>query len=73
MKHRPAIPDNIKYWQVFENDDHIEKFLTLSDDYKNMAIDEEREEDQGINRHEDETEANQELLTHFGWNYKVTL
>ena len=30
MKHRPAIPDNIKYWQVFENDVHIETFLTLS-------------------------------------------
>ena len=34
MKHRSAIPDNIKYWQVFEDDDHIERFLTLSDGYK---------------------------------------
>ena len=41
MKHRPTIPDNIKYWKVFEDDDHIERFLTLSDGYKNMAIDEE--------------------------------
>ena len=32
VKHRPAIPDNVKYWQVFEDDDHIEKFLTLSDE-----------------------------------------
>ena len=41
VKQRPTIPDNIKYWQVFEDDDHIERFLTLSDGYKNMAIDEE--------------------------------
>jgi hypothetical protein len=43
VKHRPTIPDNVKYWQVFEDDDHIESFLTLSYDYKNMAIDEEQE------------------------------
>ena len=43
IKHRPAIPDNVKYWQVFEDDDHIESFLTLSGDYENMVIDEEKE------------------------------
>ena len=41
MKHKPTIPDNVKYCQVFEDDDHIESFLTLSNDYNNMAIDEE--------------------------------
>ena len=46
VKHRPTIPDNVKYWQVFEDDDHIESFLTLSDDYENMAIDEEEEGDE---------------------------
>ena len=46
VKHRPAIPDNFKYWQVFEDDDHIESFLTLSDGYENMSIDEEEEGDQ---------------------------
>ena len=34
VKHRPAIPDNVKYWQVFEDDDHIESFLTLTDEFK---------------------------------------
>ena len=43
VKHRLAIPDNVKYWKVFEDDDHIESFLTLSDDYENMAIDDEEE------------------------------
>ena len=41
VKHRPAIPNNVKYWQVFEDDDHIESFLTFSDDFENMEIDEE--------------------------------
>ena len=43
VKHRLAIPDNVKYSQVFEDDDHIESFLTLSGEYENMVIDEEKE------------------------------
>lgn len=66
MKHRPTVLDNIKYWQVFEDDDHIERFLPLLDGYKNMAIDEEREEDPVIDKHVEKPEADQELLTHFG-------
>ena len=27
-KYRPAVPDNEKYWQVFEGDKQIEDFLT---------------------------------------------
>jgi ribonuclease HI len=27
VKHRPAVPDNIKYWQVFEDKKQIERFL----------------------------------------------
>ena len=66
VKHRPTIPNNVKYWQVFENDDHIESFLTLSDDYENMEIDEEEE---GVEIAEPSTEKPQpkaELLTHLG-------
>ena len=66
VKHRPAIPDNVKYQQVFEDDDHIESFLTLSNDYDNMAIDEEEERDKitEISAEKPRTEA--ELLTHLG-------
>ena len=66
VKHRLAIPDNVKYWQVFEDDDHIESFLTLSDDYENMAIGEEEEGDKitKISAKKPKTEA--ELLTHLG-------
>ena len=45
MKHRPSIPDNVKYWQVFEVDSHINKFLTLSDEFENLTIDGDREEE----------------------------
>jgi len=27
VKHRPEVPDNIKYWQVFEDDKKVERVL----------------------------------------------
>ena len=27
IKHRPTVPDNIDYWQVFEGDEQIDDFL----------------------------------------------
>ena len=31
VKHRPSVPNNVKYWKFFEDDSHINKFLTLFD------------------------------------------
>ena len=45
VKHRPSSPNNVKYWQVFEDDSHINKFLTLSDEFENLTIDGDREEE----------------------------
>ena len=30
FRHRPAIPDNVKNWQVFDNDIQFNNFLTLA-------------------------------------------
>ena len=37
---RPSIPDNTKYWQVFEDDMQIKRFLELSGEIVNTCIDE---------------------------------
>ena len=39
VKHRPAIPNNIKDWQVFENDAQINNFLTLQHEFSGLNID----------------------------------
>ena len=49
VKHRLAIPNNVKYWKVFQDDEHIEDFLTFSGDYENMIIEEEEEEEKTEN------------------------
>jgi ribonuclease HI len=41
VKHRPTIPDNIKYWHVFEDDKQIESFLKMDGEFSNLNIDEE--------------------------------
>jgi ribonuclease HI len=41
VKHRPEVPDNIKYWQVFEDDKQVESFLQMSDEFANVNIDDE--------------------------------
>ena len=39
---RPSIPDNTKYWQVFEDDMQIKIFLELSSEFVNTQIENER-------------------------------
>ena len=39
VQHRPIVPDNIKYWQVFDDDKHIERFLEGTNEFTNTSID----------------------------------
>jgi hypothetical protein len=41
VKYRPAIPDNMKHWQVFENDKQIENFLKMENEFESLNIDDE--------------------------------
>lgn len=36
MKYRLSIPNNIKNWQVFEDDQQIKEFLTMIDDFEGV-------------------------------------
>jgi hypothetical protein len=41
VKHRSTMSDNIKHWQVFEDDKHVEIFLQMSDEFANINNDDE--------------------------------
>ena len=41
VKYRPSLPDNVKFWRVFENDDELSKFLQLVDEFSDIHIDQE--------------------------------
>lgn len=53
VKHRPAVPDNMRYWQVFRNDKQIESFLQSKDEFQDDNIDLESEVDRQIVEHFD--------------------
>jgi ribonuclease HI len=40
IKYRPYVPDNVKHWKVFEDDQEIEKFLQSVDEFSALHIDE---------------------------------
>ena len=39
VRHKPAILDNLKNWQVFSNDKQINNFLTSEEEFVNINID----------------------------------
>ena len=43
MKYRPSLPDNVHHWKVFEDDDEINRFLQVIDEFSKMQIDQANE------------------------------
>ena len=39
LRHRPSILDNVKHWQVFEDDEKINQFLTMIGNFEDSQID----------------------------------
>ena len=56
VKCRPIVPDNIRYWQVFGNDDQIEDFLQCKNDFECTNIDLENE-DENVSRSDFENDS----------------
>jgi len=40
VKHRPYVPDNVKNWQVFEDDQQIQNFLHFTGEFEGLTIEE---------------------------------
>jgi ribonuclease HI len=45
IRYRPSVPDNVRHWKVFEDDQEIEKFLQSIDDFSASRIDEDPDTD----------------------------
>jgi ribonuclease HI len=45
IRYRPSVPDNIKHWRVFEDDQEIEKFLQSIDDFSASHVDDDPDEE----------------------------
>ena len=47
VRYIPSIPNNVDHWQVFEDDDQINRFLQMSGEFENLKIDQENMYDKG--------------------------
>jgi hypothetical protein len=43
VKYRSSLPDNIKYWKVFEDDDELNRFLQVVDEFSDMHVDQQNQ------------------------------
>jgi hypothetical protein len=43
VKYRPSVPDNIKHWKVFEDDNEIKKILDFVDEFSALHIDQDHD------------------------------
>lgn len=39
VRHRPIIPDNLKYWHIFSQDSEIYDFMSSEGEFQNCKID----------------------------------
>jgi ribonuclease HI len=46
VKHRPSIPNNIKHWKCFSDDQELNFFLETIDEFSAISIDQENENDE---------------------------
>ena len=46
VKYRPSLPDNVKFWKVFEDDAELTRFLGVIDEFSDLEIDEDNEHEQ---------------------------
>ena len=44
MRRRPSVPNNVKYWQVFEDDQQIKEFFAMVEQFQGTEIDQDEDE-----------------------------
>jgi hypothetical protein len=50
VRYRPSLPDNVKFWKVFEDDAELTRFLGVIDEFADLQIDLENEHDEIIEK-----------------------
>lgn len=43
VKYRPSLSDNVKYWKFFEDDEEINRFLQVVEEFSKTHIDQDNE------------------------------
>jgi hypothetical protein len=49
VRHKKTIPDNVKHWKVFSDDLELERFLQTIEEFSNISIDQDNENNETEN------------------------
>jgi len=64
VNYRPSIPDNLKHWQIFEEDKHLKSFLQLVDQFFVLQIDKDRSEINENTSENDTSDFSSKIVDH---------
>jgi hypothetical protein len=70
VKCKPTVPDNIRYWKVFGNDEQIEDFLQFKNDFECTNIDV-NSDDENVNKLDLENGSVNKLVDSYEINEKI--
>ena len=45
VRYKPFVPDNVKWWRVFEDDIEIKRFVEVTGEFSNSLIDQEQDDE----------------------------
>lgn len=64
VKYRPSVPDNLKHWYIFEDDEQLKSFLQVIDELSNMQIEHDQKDVQESNQQSLETSFSPKIIDH---------
>lgn len=64
VKYKHSIPDNLKHWQVFEDDEHLKNFLQEIDEFLALHIEEEQIDESKSNEDNHTLKLEQKIAGH---------
>lgn len=65
VRYRSSIPDNVRHWQVFEDDQQIKRFLEIVEEFNNTHMDQTYKEEK-VEEDEDAKQPIEIFLNHIG-------
>jgi ribonuclease HI len=69
IKYRPSLPDNVKYWKVFEDDDELSRFLQVVDEFSDLHIDQQNLNEEELQKPELKKKLGQHDIVQLPNNY----
>lgn len=69
IKHIPSLPNNVKYWNFFEDDDEVNRFLQVIDEFSKIKTDQDNEAMEECHQSQLRNKIGQDIIVQFPSNH----